>query len=49
MYSDEPYGVVPADLAWSPDGTRFALLVIVNQSQQTEYSMPGRTVLVTLK
>jgi Tol biopolymer transport system component len=49
MYSDDSYGVVPADLSWSPIGTQFALLVIVNQSQQTEYSMPGRTVLVTLK
>jgi hypothetical protein len=49
MYSGDRYSVIPADLAWSPDGTQFALLVIVNQSQQTEYSMPGRIVLVKLK
>jgi hypothetical protein len=49
MYNDDPYGVVPADLSWSPDGTQSALLVIVSQSRQTEYSMPGRIVLGTVK
>jgi len=49
MYSGDAYGVVPADLSWAPDGKQFALYVIVNQSANTEYSMPGRTVLVKLK
>jgi Tol biopolymer transport system component len=49
MYSGDTYGVVSADLAWAPDGKQFALFVIVNQSANTEYSMPGRIVLVKLK
>ncbi len=44
MYTGDLYGVVPADSSWSPDGTRLAVYVIVNQSEQTEYSMPGRIV-----
>lgn len=48
-YSGDPYGVVPADSAWSPDGTQLFVYIIVNQSEQTEYSMPGRIVLLKLE
>lgn len=48
VFMKDPYGVVPADSAWSPDGTQLLVYVIVNQNDQTEYSMPGRIVLLTL-
>ncbi len=48
-YSGDPYGVVPANSAWSLDGTLLLVYVIVNQGEQTEYSMPGRIVLLTLE
>lgn len=49
LYSGDPNGVVPADSAWSPDGTQLLVYVIVNQDDQTEYSMPGRIVLLALE
>lgn len=49
MYMDSPFGVVPADISWAPDGSQFVVYVIVNQGEQSEYSMPGKIVLVKLK
>lgn len=49
FYMAEPYGVVVADSSWSPDGTRLLVYVIVNQSDKSEYSMPGKIVLLTLE
>lgn len=48
MSLKDPFGSVPADSAWSPDGKRIAVHVIVNQSRKTEYSQPGKIVMLTL-
>lgn len=49
MYMTDEFGVVPADISWSPTGDQLALYVIVNQSEESTHSMPGRTVLVTFE
>ena len=49
FYLAEPYGVVVADSSWSPDGRQLLVYVIVNQGDKSEYSMPGKIVLLTLE
>ena len=49
MYANDSFGTIPADSTWSPDGKQIAVYVIVNQSAQTTFSMPGRIVILTLK
>ncbi len=49
MYVPQPYGVIPADFSWSPRGDALLLYLIVNQSSQTEYSMPGIILLLELE
>jgi Tol biopolymer transport system component len=48
MFDDTTHGVIPSDSAWSPDGTFLAVYVITNQGPKTQYSMPGRIVLLSL-
>ncbi|MBI5294518.1 MAG: hypothetical protein HY869_03505 [Chloroflexi bacterium] len=48
LHMRDAYGVVPADSAWSPDGTQLLVYVIVNQGEQSAYSMPGRIILLRL-
>ena len=49
IYPKDPFGSIPADSSWSPDGKQIAVHVIVNQGKQTAFSMPGKIVLLTLK
>jgi Tol biopolymer transport system component len=48
MYLRTAYGAIPADSSWSPDGMHLLVYVIINQSEQTEYSMPGKIILLFL-
>ncbi len=48
LYLRTTYGAVPADSSWSPDGLRLAVYVIINQTEQTEYSIPGKILVLSL-
>lgn len=48
MYYHSSFGVIPADFSWSPRGDAIVLYLIENQSEQSEYSMPGTILMVNL-
>jgi len=48
-FANDPFGTIPADLSWLPDGKKLAAYVIINKSAQTGFSMPGRIVILDIK